>query len=250
MPEEPSLDLVALGFAMQGVARAMEAIPKEAWLESVRMATDTFKTLIRPITATTGGVGRWIDQKFDNKVEVEKILLAHGLLEAMKRIERSAGSVNPKPNLAVLAPIIEGVSVANKAETREMWINLLARELSMGEVHPEFVNILNRLSPSDARLLLKFAKDEEGLTKRARQRRAQERAQAARSREDVPEGRVPTITVTPLKRVMGKDFDLSETVLESLNLIETINGPCLTEIGEKFLEAVGELSGNSGESVK
>jgi len=223
---------------MQGVGRAMEAVPKEAWLEIVRTATGTFKSLIHPITATTGGVGRWIHQKFDNKVEVEKVLLADGLLKAMKRIKAGGRSVNPKPNLSVIAPLIEGVSLANEVETREMWINLLSRELSCGEVHPEFINILKRLSPRDARLLAKVAEQSDAVKQKARVLRFMRPPHNPQSPQN------PSEATRRLFSREKKRFDLSETVLISLNLVESENGLLLTKFGEQFLQAVSEPTKN------
>ena len=163
-------------------------------------------------------------------VDVEKVLLADGLSKAMRRIEVSARSIIPKPDLAVIAPLIEGVSLANKAETREMWINLLSRELSGQEIHPEFVNVLRRLSPNDARLLLTLAQDADGIQARVREGRSRERAQYQMGKAN-----------TTLHRPLGMAFDLSEEVLGALNLLEPFQHRILSEFGERFLEAVGEL---------
>jgi hypothetical protein len=41
---------------------------------------------------------------------------------------------------------------------REPWINLVAKELVDNYVHPEFVRILQSLSPLDAQMLMAIAK--------------------------------------------------------------------------------------------
>src|ERR1051326_7182146 len=105
MSENKSFDLVGLG-------KAVEAIPEAAWSEMVHAATDTFRSIVRPITALTGGVGEWLEQKFDNLVEVEKVFLADGLAKAKQKLDASSRSVSPSQNLATLGQLVEGVSRA------------------------------------------------------------------------------------------------------------------------------------------
>jgi hypothetical protein len=70
--QKNSLDLVGLG-------QAAKAIPPEAWNEIVSTVTSTFKELVKPFTAITGGLGGLIEQKFSNMADVQKVLLADGL---------------------------------------------------------------------------------------------------------------------------------------------------------------------------
>ncbi len=221
----------------------MEAIPESAWTELVGTATATFRDLLRPITATTGGLGRWLEQKFANMVEVEKVLVADGLAKAKKKIDASERSIAPKQNLATLGQLVEGVSHANEALTREMWINLLSRDLSAEGVHPEFISILKRISPADAQLLVEVAEKSQA----AKQRLMMERLIQS-SRAGFMSNSVSSLLFVRI--VAGrKPFDLSEAILQSLNLIQIESGSrYLTEFGKKFLEAVSEPANTTAES--
>lgn len=235
MPEDKSFDLVGLG-------RAVEAIPESAWTELVSTATDTFRNLVRPITAITGGFGRWLEQKFDNMVEVEKVLVSDGLAKAIRKIEASSRSVAPTQNLATLGQLVEGVSQANEELTREMWINLLSRDLSAESVHPEFIAILRRLSPADARLLVEIAEKSDA----AKHRLAIQRMMQSARSSVMSDSMHSRLFIRMLTR---RPFDLSQTILQTLNLIEVEGGVrYLTEFGKRFLEAVSEPAASPPES--
>jgi hypothetical protein len=230
MPEEKKgVDLVGLG-------QAMEAIPDEAWMTLVETATNTFKKLVHPITSVTGGLGRLLEQKFKNMVDMEKVLFADALKKARQKLAADSRSVSPQQNLATLCPLIEGVSQATEELTREMWVNLLARDLSSDEIHPEFIHVLKRLSPADARLLAEVAKTSDNVQSRIRMARLLQSARDGAARSTAP------LVLSHMMRG-PKSFNLNETVLESLNLIRTEGrSRYLSEFGKSFLKAVGELS--------
>jgi hypothetical protein len=67
--DEKSLDLT-------GVGKLAKAIPPSSWNKIVKTACDTFTSIIAPITATTTGLGRLIQAKFDGMVDAQKVLAA------------------------------------------------------------------------------------------------------------------------------------------------------------------------------
>ena len=228
MPEDKSLDIA-------GVGKALEAIPEPVWMEVVSTATNTFKDLVRPITAITAGVGRWMEQKFTNMVEVEKVLLADAVDRAQKKMRASEREVAPTQNLATLAAIVDGVSTSTDELLREMWVNLLARDLSSDAVHPEFIAILGRLSPSDAQLLADIAEKSEDAKQRASMKRMMDRV-LSRSRSAAS-----PLTLDIIRKLNQRPFDLGETMLLRFGLIEVDAGfRYLTTLGAKFLAAVNE----------
>jgi hypothetical protein len=95
MPDDKSLDLVGLG-------RALEAIPDSEWSRVVSTATETFREVVRPITAVTGGTGRWLEQKFQKMVDVEQVLTADALVKVKRKLEVRKRSVSPTQNLSAL----------------------------------------------------------------------------------------------------------------------------------------------------
>jgi hypothetical protein len=118
-----------------------------------------------------------------------------------------------------------------------MWINLLSRDISADFVHPEYIAILGRLSPADAKLLLKIAETSEAVKAKLSINRVVNQIRATNHRN-------PTNSIISrlgILRLGGKPFDLNQTILENLNLIESDNGyQHLTKLGEMFLEAVSE----------
>lgn len=200
----------------------------------MKTATDTFREAIHPITAVTSGIGRWLDQKFDNKVEVEKMLLADGLRRAVEKIEGDSRRIAASQNLATLSELVDGVSTVTEELVREMWVNLLSRELIAESVHPEFIAILKRLSRADANLLIKIAEQSDKVKRWISTSRILKLKTAKNYASAAVYGQFIGF--------MGTAPDLNEIVLENLNLIEIEEGhKYLTRFGEKFLEAVRDF---------
>ena len=150
MTEDKSIDIV-------GVGKLAEAIPDESWNQIVDTACNTFEKLLAPITSVTGGVGRLINAKFERLVDAEK-LLATQLLErasnkASNRVSESSGT----PRASIIIKVIESSSTETDETLQELWSNLLANELVNNSIHPEFIQILSRLSSTDAYRLVELA---------------------------------------------------------------------------------------------
>jgi hypothetical protein len=75
--EDKSLDFT-------GIGKVAKAIPAKSWNILVTTACDTFSQLIAPITATTYGLGRLIQAKFNGMTDVQKVLAA----DAVNRAKR------------------------------------------------------------------------------------------------------------------------------------------------------------------
>ncbi len=220
--EDKSLDLT-------GVGKLAKAIPEKAWNRLVKTACDTFEKCIAPITETTGGIGRLIAAKFDRLEEAEKILAAQTFQKTTEKMKKSKKTAKGsyKPNIIIR--VLEESSKQTDINIRELWANLLAQEILDGDIHPEVVNILSRLSADDAQTLAKLAEE----TPRG---------------EYIKESVVSFINslsvgVTGMKVPMIKKprFTFSEKLLETLNLIErSENKWILTPIGEGFIESVTE----------
>lgn len=164
MGEDRSLDLV-------GVGKLANAIPEQSWDKLVSTACDTFQQLIAPITSVTGGVGKLILAKFDRLVDAEKIIAAENLAKAHEKAEKASGKrkrPKNKPNPSFIIKLIEESSAETDRTLRELWTNLLANEIVNGDVHPEFIRILARLSVGDAHRLAEIADKEERSTAFAR----------------------------------------------------------------------------------
>jgi hypothetical protein len=108
---------------------------------------------------------------------------------------------------------------------RELWSNLLAQEMIAGDVHPEFIEILKRMSVADAKTLAKIAKEGD----RSLSRVALNVFLKTLVRADL-------VTLTE-----GSSF--SHEQLARLNLIEQREGLWnLTATGQAFIGAVSDPS--------
>ncbi|CDT88446.1 hypothetical protein VCR3J2_320202 [Vibrio coralliirubri] len=125
----------------------LKDIPKEVWGATI----DIVNKLIFPITATTLGVGKLIEQKFNTLNEVQKIIAEQTLREATEKVkkssERSFNNVVVKPQ--VLYTVLDSSDSQADEFTRSLWANLTARELSEGCVHPEIARTFAKLTAPD-----------------------------------------------------------------------------------------------------
>ncbi len=107
--DDNSLNLVGLG-------KLANAVPPQAWSQIVDSACTTFRQILAPITATTSGVGRLIDAKFDHLVDAQKVLAANTLDSAHKK-SRGSRKKNIQKEQEPKAPVIIGILEASSIET-------------------------------------------------------------------------------------------------------------------------------------
>jgi hypothetical protein len=50
---------------MKEIEAVAKALPKEAWIQLAQTACNTFEKIIYPLTATTEGIGKLIQTKFE-----------------------------------------------------------------------------------------------------------------------------------------------------------------------------------------
>ncbi|WP_045390388.1 hypothetical protein, partial [Vibrio rotiferianus] len=62
------------------------SIPKEVW----GAAIDIVNMLVYPITATTMGVGKLIEQKFETLNDVQKVIAEQTLREATEKVKKAS----------------------------------------------------------------------------------------------------------------------------------------------------------------
>ena len=150
MSDEISVDVAGLG-------KLAKAIPNKAWVQLVDTACRTFRECIAPITATTSGIGRLIEAKFERLVDAEKLLAADTMARAREKAAKSkkAAGGSIRPNIVIA--ILEAAATETDSLLRDLWSSLLAQEMVNQNVHPEFTTILSKLSPREAYFLAKVA---------------------------------------------------------------------------------------------
>ncbi len=148
--DETTVDVTGLGTACEGD-------PNKAWVQLVDTACKTFRECIAPISATTSGIGRLIEAKFDRLVDAEKLLATDTMVRAREKAARSkkAADGNVRPNIVIA--ILEASATETDSLLRDLWSSLLAQEMVNKNVHPDFATILSRLSPREAYFLAKVA---------------------------------------------------------------------------------------------
>lgn len=218
MPDDSSLDIT-------GVGKIAKAIPAKAWTQVVDTACTTFRQVIAPLTALSSGLGRLVDAKFDRLVEAEKVMVADTFTKASERAKASNREKLAPPSARILIGVIENSSTETDLLLRELWANLLAREIASGAVHPEFPSILARLSAQDAQTLAQIA-------------------QNAGSKDVAMKATINKVLLSI--SILGIELQFKQATsfihehLQTLGLIERNGGAWgLTLMGQEFLKVVG-----------
>jgi len=214
---------------LMGIGELGKAIPPAAWKRIVETACSTFENVLAPITETTGGLGRFIKARFDRLTEPEKVVVANTFATAHEKVERSGVRRNPSLDVALILKVTECSASQIDPNLRELWSNLLARELTEGSVHPEIANVLGRLTVEDVVRFLEIARTSK--------------------EENLKRLGVAVRTVIKLGSGLGVMVQMKrgrmtqqEFMLERLGLIEWENAAFeLRNLGALFLQTVAPL---------
>lgn len=218
---------------IETAAQVAKKLPAEALVKLTNTACATFEQVLAPATALGGGVGRLIEETFNDLSKLRKIYASHILKRAKEKLKGTTISRVESP--ATIIEVITAAGTATDPSLQELWANLLARELTTGGIHPEIPRALSRLTSEDAQLLTKLK---------------------------VPASR---ITVTPISSFFGTDrADKSRTLRQPKTIFwggggETVETPShwiliscglarqssegafyLTTLGQAFLAAVAD----------
>lgn len=145
---------------MEGLKAIANVVPKEAWAQLAITACITFEKLIYPLTATTEGIGRLIQVRFDSLNDVQKIIAAKCLQETADKMKTNEPVNNTTIKPAIIYEALENTDQQTDETMRSLWSNLLAIELSEGSVHPEIAKLLGKITSKDALLLLEISESE------------------------------------------------------------------------------------------
>ena len=206
---------------MDELNQIAKSVPKESWTQVTKTACETFEKLILPITATTEGVGRLIQDKFEQLSETQKILAAKCLQEAH---EKSYSNI--KKQKTIIKPVVvyealENTDNQTDETIRSLWSNLLANEFTDGSVHPEIAKLLSRLTTQDALLLVRIAKNDS---------------------VSVPALLLKLMASTVTLGLMDEKKTFSHIHLEKIGLIQHFEKKlwCLTTAGKELLKCVSD----------
>ncbi len=141
----------------------LKNIPKEVWGTTI----DIINKLIYPITATTVGIGKLIENKFNSLSDVQKIIAEQTLRETAEKIRNSGvkdfDSVVVKPQ--IIYTVLENTDSQSDDFIRSLWSNLTAREMSEGSIHPEIARTFAKLTAPDLVVLSELYSKNSSVTK-------------------------------------------------------------------------------------
>jgi hypothetical protein len=141
------------------IVEIVKALPKESINEITKVACDTFRKIVYPLTATTKGIGLLIETKFNTLSDAQKILAAEAVKIAAEKVasgrRAKSCSINMKP--IIFYEALENIDNHVEELQREIWTNVIAREIQTGDVHPEIARILSKLATQDILLLNNIA---------------------------------------------------------------------------------------------
>jgi hypothetical protein len=153
------------GFDLAGLGKVANAIPPEVYTRTTESIVATFEKLVAPITETTGGAGRFIRQKFDSMIEIEKALATLATEKAVRAADNRAKARRTKPRRPAhpksFVRCMEEASKETDACLHDMWSGLMASQMDEAGPHPHFIEILSNFSPKEARLLASLRPVEE-----------------------------------------------------------------------------------------
>lgn len=145
---------------MREIKDIVKTVPKEAWSQLAKTACDSFEKIIYPITATTEGIGRLIQIRFERLQDEQKIIAAKCLEETKEKVSKSKVYKGHAIKPVIVYEALDNTDQQTDETIRSLWSNLLAKEISEGNVHPEIAKILSKITSQDALLLLKVSENE------------------------------------------------------------------------------------------
>jgi hypothetical protein len=218
--------------------KVIEVIPANAWEKLAVTATETIEKSLAPITETTSGIGRVIRQTFDGMIDIEKIVFAVALQRVSKRIQDKKATVRDGFHLGPLIATIKATARENDETLRELWTCLLANQLTEDLVHPEFIQILSRMSGQYARKFAEIVNNQEKVRKNLQVAAFSYMLHHARSDRDEDSLRI-TQLFESFAYTSTHETDFSEEQLINLRLVNRTSGQLvLTKLGEAFVKAV------------
>ncbi|MDN3609810.1 hypothetical protein ACFFUP_16005 [Vibrio ostreicida] len=199
----------------------LKEIPKEVWGASV----EVINKLIYPITATTVGIGKLIEQKFSTLNDVQKLIAEQTLREAADKISKANKSdftnVVVKPQ--VIYTVLENSDSQSDDFIRSLWANVTARELSEGSVHPEIVRLFAKLTAPDLMVLTELYAENSSVTKML----------------------FKTLSSAYTLGISRDPKSFHHVYLSDLGLIDDVSGKWfITTKGKELMRCIGELEQN------
>ena len=132
-------------------------LPPEVYIKFTDATIDIIQKILSPVTSITNGLGRYIIQKFENSVNIQKALYCYTLQIAFEKAKNKAlkhGILLKKPvhEKSFLISLDEASMEFNQ-DLHNKWVNLISDQLVNENFHPNYVNILKALSPKEAKIL-------------------------------------------------------------------------------------------------
>ena len=140
-------------------------IPPVAWLELITRACDTLDDIIAPLAKLGRGVGGLIEKRFNELDDSSKRVASQCLQDAYRKVKVVYYPLEtPTVKVRVFYEAFNDTENQCNDLLRELWSNLLAREMTQGTIHPEIAKLVHRLTSDDALLLVSIAQKDSATT--------------------------------------------------------------------------------------
>lgn len=148
--------------SLESAAQIAKKLPDEALTRVTDTVCITFEQVLAPATALGGGIGRLIEETFDDLSKLRKMYASHVLRLTKEKLRGKA--IKPLESPATAIEVIAAVGTATDPSLQDLWANLLANELVSGGIHPEIPRAMARLTSADAQLLTRIKRPGPRLT--------------------------------------------------------------------------------------
>jgi len=122
--------------------------------KTIQVVTRFLEKILGGSLEELGNIGQdWIKY-----YRYKNLLLIQDKIEAIMKKRKGDGKVNPIP-LRLAIPLLQSASIEDDDSIQELWARLIANATDPDkniDLHPAFIEIINQLSPDEAKILIKF----------------------------------------------------------------------------------------------
>lgn len=207
---------------MSEIEALAKLIPEQAMNQLAQTFCSTLEKVIYPITATTEGIGKLIEQRFKKLNYQQQIIAEKCFEEIEEKVKRITKSKHVVIKPTVVYEALDNTEQQTDMTMRALWSNLLAREFSEGTVHPEIAKLLSKVTSQDALLLHQIAQKETTL---------------------IPVLVLKAIASSFMAGLLNKKRSFNHVYLNKLGLIQEVEHTWrLTITGREFMRCVGDIN--------
>ena len=176
------------------------------------------------MTATTEGIGKLIQTRFEKLNGQQQIIAAKCIQETKEKVQKRQQKKHTVIKPLVIYEALDNADQQTDETIRSLWSNLLSKEFAEGSVHPEIAKLLSNVTTQDALLLLEIAEKDAG---------------------PIPVMVLKALASKFTLGLLNEKRSFNHVHLEKLGLIQEIELVwCLTTTGREFMRCVRDPAEN------